>query len=566
MSTAVEGLSATDHLPAPARTFHLEFKHVIAIFLLGSTCVALWRLFPLSSKDIWSQLKYGEWITVNSRLPEIEPFCAPAAEAQEATHTQWLTQVAFYHIYRLGAAIAGGSELNRLGGGVEMLRFALALLVLVRMTLLTIAFRRVTDSLGWALAAMGVSLLVTWSNLVELRPHVVGEVFFAALLMMLSRPTPSRAATFVAPALFVLWANCHASFLGGFGLIVLCIAARFLDRTRLGLTFGDLIWRDLRTRRLAIMLLLSVPAVGFLNPHDWHLFDRILTRDGHANGLAMAEWQALHVERTFGWSWIFLASMALAIGTHLLSPRGFSAGDLLLIFAFAAAGCIQEHMLVWWAMVLPWVLAPHWVEIASCGTPETSAYADDSGRTRPVVAIAAGVIVGGLVAASPLFSWMWHGRSTPLNEALDTATPWAFCLQLQTEPNPELLPLPRLHDIIATNYGGQFRGKIIVTPRTADFPLWRGYAVSVSSQLDRYKPKYWTDYDQLLKCNPGWWETLDVWEANLIILGPDEYAELRRKIENDSGWEVLHTGGPWPDLQYGVFDGWVAVRKIPVAD
>jgi hypothetical protein len=565
MSTSADDPSASIAQPSiAAGPFRLEFKHVAVVLLLASACIVLWRLFPLSSKDLWTHLKYGEWICNHRSLPDKEPFCTPEDSAQELTHSQWLTQAAFYQTYRLGEWLAGGSDMNRLAGGVEMLRLALALLILARMVFLTIAFQRQTGSLFWALIALAVSLILTWTNLVELRPHVVGEVFFAALLMLLSRKIPSRAGTIAAIPLFALWANCHASFLGGFGLVALCIVARFLDRSRYGLSFGDLFRRDLRTRRLTIILVVGIIAVGFLNPHGWKLYDQILTVDGHPNGLLLAEWQPLRMERTFGWHWLFLASMLVAVGTHLLSPRGFSAGDLLMLFAFAATACIQQHMLVYWAMILPWILAPHWLAI---GGREAVASEVVVRPQRKGVLIAAGIVIGGLVAATPLTAWLANGRPAPLSESVDVATPWALAMQLQSEPNPEPTAFPELHRVLAEHYpNGRFRGKIMVDPKRGDFLLWRALPINVYSQLVFFTAKYWTDQDFLLQCNPGWWETFDIQEVNMVVLGPDDFAGLRGRLLASAGWQLLHRPGPLADPHLGSFDGWILLRKKPAVE
>jgi hypothetical protein len=393
---------------------------------------------------------------------------------------------------------------------------------------------------------------------------VVGEVFFAALMVLLSQPTPTRAQTIAAVPFLVLWANCHASFLGGFGFIGLCLAARILDRARLGLTFRDFLCRDLRTRRLAEIWVLGFVAVGFLNPHGWTLFDKILTVDGHYNMIFLEEWQPLRMERGFGWHGIFLASMLAVVGTHLLSPSGFSNGDMLLLFAFACAGCMQQHMLVWWAMVLPWVLAPHWTAIigANKSTSESNPV-----RVGMGAKIAMGVALGAFVAASPIVAWFASGRPVPPSQSLDAATPWALGIQLQTEPNPEPTAFPELHRILAENYpGGRFRGTIVATPKRADFLVWAGLRTTFCSQLYLFTSKYWTDQELLLQCHPGWWETFDMLEVNMIVLGPDEYPELRRHILADAGWQTLQRPGPLLDPQFGSFDSWIFARKKPVVE
>jgi hypothetical protein len=269
------------------------------------------------------------------------------------------------------------------------------------------------------------------------------------------------------------------------------------------------------------------------------------------------------MERGFGWHWIFLASMLVVIGTHLLSPTGLTNGDMLLLFAFACAGCMQQHMLVWWAMVLPWILAPHWAAIGGANTTANQS----SHRAGIGPKIGLGMLIGTLVAASPIFAWLSSGRPAAPTQSIDTATPWALGVQLRTEPTPDPLAFPELHRILAENYpSGRFSGTIVAAPKRGDVLLWLGLRTTFCSQLYLLTSKYWTDHELFLQCHPGWWEAFDMLQVNMIVVGPDEYPALRRHFLADAGWQTLHHPGLLPDPQFGSFDGWIFVRKKPVVE
>src|SRR5207302_550384 len=57
-----------------------------------------------------------------------------------------------------------------------------------------------------------------------LRPQILGELAFAGLLLVLSRPVLSRRALFFVPLAMVLWVHCHASFPIGFVLLGTALA------------------------------------------------------------------------------------------------------------------------------------------------------------------------------------------------------------------------------------------------------------------------------------------------------------------------------------------------------
>src|SRR5205814_1709295 len=80
----------------------------------------------------------------------------------------------------------------------------------------------------------------------------VRELFLAWLLFVLGGPVLSRRALLALPVLFLLWVNCHGSFLIGLVVLSAFLAGRVTEAARgsaAGLVRG--VWRDAQVRRLA---------------------------------------------------------------------------------------------------------------------------------------------------------------------------------------------------------------------------------------------------------------------------------------------------------------------------
>lgn len=204
----------------------------------------------------------------------------------------------FYGTFELGANLAGGGALRRLEGGVAMLRTLHVAVGVAYAWLLLSAYRRAAGSLPLACAG----LIILASIATVLRPQVLGQVCFAALLWQLSGMKTEAARVhwrlaWTMPLLFVLWANLHGSFLIGFYL-----AGLYWLGSAIQAGSGVDGWRLRRAlaapehRPLLLGLIAATAAVACLNPHGPMLFLRAIEVGRHPNISWFDEWRPLQFD------------------------------------------------------------------------------------------------------------------------------------------------------------------------------------------------------------------------------------------------------------------------------
>ena len=414
---------------------------VAAVILLSGTFLVA-SSFPLFYSDIWGHLKFGKWIVANHSLPNRDPSC-PFTESQPAgIHSYWLCQLGMYLLYHLGETLAGGDALHRMAGGVDFLCAEHALALLLRFTLLLLAFRRRTGSLGLACLGFVVVLVNSLLPLGVQRPQVIGEVFFACLLLALSRPVLSRRALFLIPFCMVLWANMHGAFLIGLVLLGGCLAGRVVEAA---LSAGESRFRqmlyDPQLRRLAAALLASVAAISLLNPDLFAIWTNIVRMARHPNIPTMREWEPLSFSLALGWHWCYLALVALTAATFLFSRKLPSPTQFLLLAGFGVMPLLQQRMMLWWVMVGPWAISANWRIIRDQRVAHESPLPTNEETTGPAITawtlVQAGFAVIVALCAVVLFpgtGWLLTGTPAALEKSLYPATPWQLAAQLTAGP------------------------------------------------------------------------------------------------------------------------------------
>lgn len=523
--------------PSPLAPYFLRSSEVIAVALLAIAFLLMSRR-PLWHTDVWGHLKFGQWIVQHRQLPAQEPF-SPFTDQQSYIHFQWLTQVGTYLVFAAGESLAGGDELHRLSGGVEMLALVFSLLGLLRWLLLLLAYRRIGGSMPLACVGLLLGLLVGLFYGNMQRPQVVGEVFFAALLLALSRPVLSLRALLLLPIGFVLWANAHGSYAVGLILLGVVFLGRIFTVGRAaGLWDGKAILRDAQAHRLFLVGLTSATAIALLNPHGPWLFVYTLRFSENPNIASLVEWQPLDFQWEVGPHWEYAVLCVVVIATQILSPRLMPPTSLFLCGSFGIFPLLQRRMLSWWIPLVPWIVLPEWVELGRRISWPWLHYRSEANGAKTVMAACLLLLA---LLASPAVKWLRSGQPRP-PDVSSPGTPWKLAAQLRAAPSDKPY-YPELADALKRGYPeGRFRGRIFASETQGDYLLWAlppDYLVLIYAHLHLFSPEHYQDCLTVLKGEPGWRDILDRYVVNLVVIEVEEHPQLTEALKADGDWRIV---------------------------
>jgi hypothetical protein len=561
------GIDFTDP-NSPLAPYFLQASHLVAVLLLGLIFL-FFCVLRLWHTDIWAHLKFGSWILDHGALPDREPFSPFADREYRYINFQWVSQTGLTLVYRLGAWMAGGDALNRMAGGVQLLRGLHALLALLVYGLALAAYRRRANSLPLACGGLVVLLILDPTLLTFFRPQILGVAFFAALLLVLARPLPSRRTLFAVPLLMVLWANCHGSFVVGLYLLGLCLVGAIVEGCQKARSWNPLrAWADARARRLALVLFFSVVAAGLLNPHGPFLYLYAVKLSRHPNIATFKEWQPLEWSLGPGGHWSYLVSVVLLLGSLLLGRRRPSATEFFLLAGFGLWPVFQQRMMAWWALVVPWVIVQQWAALGDRLTWRWLHYQSVPSFRKTFVA---GVVVLVLFLQWPPMQWLLRGRPQPLARNVSPGTPWRVAAELTASPGERGQWLPALAKGLKAGYpDGQFRGRVFSTETQGDYLLWAlppEYPVMIYTHIHLFTPEHWRQIETVVLGQPGWRQILDQNGANLVVIEAGEtYPRLCALLRGDPDWLVVldETGTGDRSRINPMTRRFVALRKKPL--
>jgi hypothetical protein len=233
------GRKARGASPAePASAGEPRDPAILAALWSAAGLAAFWSFgfTVLQGGDLWWHLAAGRWMAQEHRLARFDPFSF-TRHGLPWLHHEWLSDVLFFVWSRL----FGTASLVYWKWGV----IALAYLVLQR------ALRRATrsEASAWISAAWAAAVAAPF---LDIRPHLYTLLGYAAVVALAQ--AGSRL-LWLAPVLFVVWANLHGGFL--FGLGAFAILLFFLE-----FRSGD----PVRRRRAVSTWILSA-AAGLVNPN-----------------------------------------------------------------------------------------------------------------------------------------------------------------------------------------------------------------------------------------------------------------------------------------------------------
>ena len=490
-------IPSSDYFPQTTQTGLLTVIVLCVIFFLSS-------FHRLNHTDLWGHLCFGRWIVQQEQLPSSEPFAA-APTVEPFTNIPWLAQVLGYMVER--------------SWGAEGLVAAHAILLTISCGLCMAAIRArgglaVTAVLG---AVIGYVLALPTSG--TIRPQLFGIVLFPLVLLAHSHWKDRKWPLICLPILFAGWANLHGSFAVGLAALGCISAGRTWDR-----------WVETGKLREALAepvdrrgwwILLFCLAAVCLNPLGPRLL-LVVAFFGRTEALSqISEWRPL-VLKSFSGS-LFFSTLVVTFFLVRRSRRRFSASDVLLLFAFGILALSSLRMLVWWAIVWPWAMAPHMPSLWS--TAERA----ETMRLRPNMASANTMRT--LFAMATVFMTV---LCTPSSQALVSGRPRGIGVLTSTDT-----PL-YVSDHLKEN---GIQGAIFAPMDWGDFLVWHtndAMRPLVYTHVHLVKPQVWQDYLDIRRGSSRWLELADKYGLDYLLLSRTRGNSLRQAVQANDRTKLIY--------------------------
>ena len=276
----------------------------------------------------------------NGSLPTTDPFAAAPHETAVLPYC-WLGQVLGYQMWCAG----GNDGLILAHAMLETLAAGILMLAVWRR-----GARLSGGVVGSCFAVLSLPILGT------IRPQLFSQVCLALVLLACAELPSSRRPLYWLPIVFALWANLHATMIIGLGVIGVMGLGEMWRAYQAKKKIQDVL-ADVVVRRFILAGVIGLVA-ACLNPHGPLMFIEALTfgRTGAVNHVS--EWQAMSPKSITGG--VLIGSTVIAFLAIYFSkgkqPLRWHELALLVLFGIATLGAIR--MLVWWAIVWPYVVIP----------------------------------------------------------------------------------------------------------------------------------------------------------------------------------------------------------------
>jgi hypothetical protein len=441
---------------------------------------AISMLLPkLSAIDLAYQVRAGTLMFHSHRLLRTDPFSFTAG-GMPWLNQQWGAELAFAAIYRVG--------------GWALLVVTRALLAALIFLLVFLACRargaKRKLAAGLAIASFSVSL----PGMI-LRPQLLGLLFFALTVWIISARDRFPRRLLLIPAIVVVWSNVHGSFFLGPALLALA-------------------WVEDRSGRSPHPnQTLGVAAVAALaanlNPFGIRVW-------GYALGIptnnvisrTIIEWQPPSLRTEAGL--LFFLSVAAAIVVLARQRRPAPWPPLLTLGIFFLVGLLAVRGIYWWALVAPSVLAGILAEEDGSAAPEEPSLALNT------------MIAGMLLMIGFLFLPWWRVSGQPSQaNLLDHAPPGVTRALRSAVGTEDRMFNPQI-------WGSWFEFSV------------PGLPVFVDSRIEVFPASVWRDYDRVSGGIQGWQAILRRWRITVLVADRTQQAQLIPRIRQDPGWRLVH--------------------------
>jgi hypothetical protein len=446
------------------------------LLIVFTTIATVWSLdlTGMVQADTWLTLLGGREITAHG-IPRHDGL-AIISHGREWIDQQWLAQVVFYDLYRLG----GLGLVLRLNVILFMLPLGLALW----------AARRRGASPARILLVALPALLLTHTFV---RAQVFSQLLFVSLFLLLVRESraPSRRVLFAFPIL-VLWANLHGAVVVGAALVAALGASELRREVRGPRRLG----RPAALLVLPWLCIFATPyGLGTVTYYRATLHNPLLAR-------YVSEWAAPMLFSVWGALFFPFAGAALFLVAR--RPGRLNSFELAALGITLVGALLAVRSVVWFSYVSV-VLVPHLLEdVWPARLPASLPRREHVFR---VAATAASVLLFLVVLAKPITTMkkQWPDSATQKVAQLLTADPNAKVLATEEYADWLLFRVP------------QAQGRIAFDGR------WEILTQAQLEDVMRY----------LIDPNP-WTERLDR-GYRLIVLDPKQHRTLVARLAKRPG-------------------------------
>jgi hypothetical protein len=553
------GIDFTDP-NSPLAPYYMRAMDVFAVFILGLVFL-LYSSLPLHHTDVWAHLKLGQWIVDHRCLPVHEPFSPYTDQTAPMQNLPWLTQVSYELVFRLGERLGGSDPVKRFLGGAELLREFHVLGMLAVFAFLYLAFRRRSGSAGLGLLGIMLLFAAAVTNIGVHRPQLFGLVGFAALLLMLSRPVLSRRGVWFIPLLTLLWANMHGSFVVGLGLMGMFWLGRLIELVRTPIARLRTVTADPHLRRLTLTTALSV-AAAMINPEGPKIFLLAAGFGGNSNLKMLQEWQPMDANDPTTGIILYVVSLALLLFAQSLNARAFSPTEISLTLTFGVVPLVQQRMMIWWLPLAIGIFVTHLGEIRTRWKIPFPSTVPSFRKT--VLAV---VLFGVCAIPNPALQWLISREPPVPKKVFASATPLEV---VSVVANPSLTSdrMKPLAQALKDRFADRPVGPVFTNIEIGELFYWRdipGCPPLSFTHAHLFTPEYWTACISAVSGDAEWWEFLDRYRVNLMVLEADFCRPLIEQVKKQTAeWDVVvheqaERGQPIRD-RARLF---IAIRKTP---
>ncbi len=309
----------------------VNLQAVLALALGALILLAIPR--PTADPDIWWHLRNTQLMLQHRAFVRHDVFSFTVPGVPWIDH-EWLAELPFY----VGWQLLGFT-------GVYLVSAVLVLLIFGCVLSLC---REASRSMVVAIAATTVAALL---SVVSFGPRTLlfGWLLFCAQLILLQRVRQGRAqAALLLPPLYLLWINCHGSWLIGLGVLLLTLLAGQLNFQHESLYAKSF---SRATNRSLLLALSGILPALFCNPWGWRLaaypFNFAFRQP--LNVASIEEWRSLQFHSMRGA--IVVGVVLLMILRQLWRPRAWAVDEVLLFTGSLLAGCLHERFLFLFALL-----------------------------------------------------------------------------------------------------------------------------------------------------------------------------------------------------------------------